>query len=83
MMGYTEAPLAWGHARGMARAVGVSLTDAVVEGWLTRAELAGLVETCGRCAQIEACTGWLAHTVTAPAVPGFCPNAPAIAALMA
>lgn len=82
MMGYTEAPLAWGHARGMARVVGVSLTDAVVEGWLSRDELAGLVEACGRCAQVEACTHWLARNVTAAGVPGFCPNAPAIGALI-
>lgn len=83
MMGYTEAPLAWGHARGMARVVGVSLTDAVIEGWLTRAELAGLVEACGRCDHLDACTNWLAHTVSAVAPPAFCPNAPAIGALMA
>lgn len=83
MMGYTEAPLAWGRARGMARTVGVSLTDAVVQGWLSRAELAGMVEVCGRCPHLGECTDWLARTVTAPGLPGFCPNARAIGALMA
>ena len=83
MMGYTESPLAWGHARGMARTVGVNLTDAVVEGWLSRTELACVVEVCGRCAHLAECTQWLAHTVTAEALPGFCPNASAIGALAA
>lgn len=83
MMGYTEAPLAWCHARGMARTVGVSLTDAVIEGWLTRAELAGMVEVCGHCSHLDACTDWLARTVTAEGLPAFCPNAPSISALAA
>ena len=45
MMGYVESPRAWSYARGMARTVGVSLPDAVVEGWLSRGELALIVET--------------------------------------
>jgi len=44
MIGYVEAPKAWGLTRGMGRVLGVNLTDAVVDGWLTRGELAELVE---------------------------------------
>lgn len=81
MMGYVESPRAWSYARGMARTVGVSLPDAVVEGWLSRGELALIVETCGRCAHVAECTDWLAHTVTTETVPSFCQNGFAIASL--
>lgn len=81
MMGYVESPRAWGYARGMARTLGVSLSDAVVEGWLSRAELASIVETCGRCGHVAECTRWLARMVEADSLPAFCPNALALAAL--
>lgn len=83
MMGYVESPRAWGYARGMARTVGVSLSDAVVEGWLSRGELASIVETCGRCSHVRECTAWLSRTVSAETLPGFCPNALALTALRA
>ena len=51
MMGYVDAPRAWGYTRGMARVLGVNLTSAVVEGWLSREELADLVVvSCPLCA---------------------------------
>lgn len=81
MIGYTEAPRAWGFTRGMARVLGYSLTDAVMDGWLSRNELGHLVEACRTCGQTKDCTDWLAHTVEAEAVPGFCPNSAALAAL--
>lgn len=81
MIGYTEAPRAWGYTRGMARVLGVSLPDAVVDGWLSRQELGVLVEACRACDATQSCTDWLAHTVEAEAVPGFCPNSQALAAL--
>ena len=74
MIGYVEAPKAWGLTRGMARVIGINLTDAVVEGWLTRPELADLVDRCQACDRSEDCTRWLSRTVTADALPGFCPN---------
>ena len=83
MMGYVEAPKAWGLTRGMARAVGVNLTDAVVEGWLSRGELAELVDRCQCCDRSGDCTQWLARHVTAEALPAFCPNKAGIEALVA
>lgn len=46
MIGYVEAPKAWWLTHGMARSIGVSLPHAVLDGWLTRKDLAELV---GRC----------------------------------
>lgn len=83
MIGYVEAPLAWGLTRGMARVMDVNLADAVIEGWLSRAELADLVERCQTCGRAEDCTGWLARQVTAEALPGFCPNKAPLEALAA
>ena len=81
MIGYAEAPRAWGFARGMARVVGVNLTDAVVEGWLTRTELAGMVDLCLQCGHVSACTDFLAHEVRSVSLPAFCDNKSGIEAL--
>ncbi len=81
MIGYAEAPRAWGLTRGMARVAGVNLTDAVVDGWLTRTELAGMVDHCLRCGHVPACTDFLAHQVQAVSLPAFCDNKPGIEAL--
>lgn len=83
MFGYAEAPRAWGMTRGMARVVGVNLPDAVIEGWLSRAELAGLVDHCQKCSHVAECTDFLAHRVQADALPAFCGNKAGIEALMA
>ena len=83
MIGYAEAPRAWGLTRGMARVLGTNLADAVLEGWLTRAELAELVDRCQSCARSEDCTRWLSRTVSADALPAFCPNKGPIEALSA
>jgi hypothetical protein len=83
MIGYVEAPMAWGLTRGMARAVGVNLTGAVVEGWLSRAELGDLVDRCQACGRIEDCTRWMARHVTAEALPEFCPNKRPLESLVA
>ena len=61
MIGYVEAPMAWGLTRGMGRVLGVNLADAVIEGWLSRAELAVLVGRCQACDKAEDCTRWLAR----------------------
>ncbi len=81
MIGYVEAPRAWGFTRGMARVVGLDLIGAVTEGWLTRPELAGLVETCEACDQSAPRTDWLARTLRSESLPVFCPNARALQAL--
>jgi hypothetical protein len=84
MMGYVEAPKAWWLTHGMARAVGVSLPHAVIEGWLTRRELADMVGRCQSCGKACDCTAWLAD---APApvqtLPGFCCNKAEIESLSA
>lgn len=82
MIGFLEAPKAWGFTRGMARVLGYSLTDAVIEGWLSRKELGTLVEACQTCSQTNDCTKWLATTTKSAAGPEFCPNSAALESLM-
>lgn len=74
MIGYVEAPKAWGLTRGMARVLGLNLTRAVLDGWLTREELADLVDRCQVCERSGECTVWLARIVTSEALPGYCAN---------
>ncbi len=74
MMGYVDAPKAWWLTNGMARSIGVSLPHAVIEGWLTRTELASLVNRCQTCGKSADCTTWLAKPAVEPALPGFCCN---------
>lgn len=82
MIGFVnEDPRAWGYTRGAARVVGVNLTGAVVDGWLTRTELAALVQACHDCASAVPCTDFLARTVAAETLPGYCPNKTAIESL--
>ena len=58
--------------RGMARVRGVNLVEAVIDGWLTRAELGRLVDRCASCPSAARCSGWLAVTVQADALPAYC-----------
>ncbi|GAB1480264.1 DUF6455 family protein [Paracoccaceae bacterium] len=81
MIGYVEAPMAWGHTHGMARTLGVDLAGAVVDGWLQRGELAALVATCQSCGATPCCSDWLAQAPAAGGVPDFCPNGDALSAL--
>ncbi|MFT4151023.1 MAG: DUF6455 family protein [Paracoccaceae bacterium] len=81
MIGYVGAPRAWGLTRGMARVLGVDLTDAVVEGWLSRPELGAMVDRCGACPHEARCLDWLSRHVSAPALPGYCRNRQALEAL--
>lgn len=81
MMGYVEAPRAWGLTQGMARVLGVNLTDAVIDGWMSRGELAGLVNRCQACGQDGECVDWLARTAKAKVLPSCCVNKRAIEAL--
>jgi succinate dehydrogenase/fumarate reductase flavoprotein subunit len=74
MNGYPDSPLAWDLTRGMARVLGASLPDAVVDGWLSRAELAQLVDRCAVCDQTPACTAWLSQARIKGTMPVFCPN---------
>ena len=81
MIGYVEAPRAWWLTHGMAKARGVNLPHAVVEGWLTRAELAALINKCQTCSCDTRCTDWLARAARADHLPDYCPNAADIEAL--
>lgn len=72
MYGYVEAPKAYWHAHGMARNCGVKLARAVVEGVLTRSELAALVARCQGCGHVDACEAWLSHLHPGEAPPAFC-----------
>ncbi|MFE3838636.1 DUF6455 family protein [Pseudogemmobacter sonorensis] len=81
MFGYTEAPRAWWMTRGMARLGGVRLSHAVVEGWLTRPELAVIVERCEACRQKGRCRDFLAEPRSEGAIAAFCPNRQALSAL--
>lgn len=79
--GFFAAKGAFGLTRGMARAAGVDLTEAVVEGWLTRTELAQLVDRCLVCDSGCDCLAWLGRIRETEKVPGFCENKQAIEAL--
>ncbi|MEZ5796520.1 MAG: DUF6455 family protein [Paracoccaceae bacterium] len=81
MIGYAEAPRAWWLTRAMARISGVNLSQAVVEGWLSRDELSHIVTRCEACSEVECCDRWLAHSGAETAMPGFCPNKSVIEAL--
>jgi hypothetical protein len=74
MLTYGEAPLAYGMTRGMARAIGVDLVQAVTEGWMSREELGTLVAACAKCDHAARCLSWLAGAGTAPVLPAYCVN---------
>ena len=81
MLGYPEAPRAWGLTRGMARLLGLSLPQAVVDGWLGRDELAVMIARCDTCARHASCECWLALPEPDRRLPEFCPNANSLHAL--
>ena len=73
-MDIAQSPVAYGLTRGMARAVGVNLIEAVTDGWYSRRELSGLVERCAACGKVAPCTAWLAATPRAASLPSYCVN---------
>jgi hypothetical protein len=81
MTSYIETPRAWALTRGMARVLGFNLVEAVTEGWITRRDLAAMVDACALCDQSAPCTAYLAVTTRAASLPDFCPNQQQIAAL--
>lgn len=74
MIGYPDSPFGWSMTRGMARVLGVNITGAVIDGLLTRKELAVLVDRCQNCPMQAACTAWLAKVTSSAALPDFCAN---------
>ncbi|MFM2390026.1 MAG: hypothetical protein RLZZ437_1581 [Pseudomonadota bacterium] len=81
MLGYADAPEAWGRAQRMAQARRLNLAAAVVDGWLNRSELGELVDQCRTCLKGVQCNAWVSDHRFAPAVPAFCANKPLIEAL--
>ena len=75
-----SGPRAYWMAQGMARATGLHLARAVVEGWLTRRDLAAIVARCHTCAQEVSCTKWIA-SLHEEAAPAFCAIKPELDAL--
>ncbi len=81
-MDIENASLAWGLTRGMARALGLNLVEAVAEGWYTRADLARLVDRCAGCGLSDHCSAWLAVTPHAKRLPTYCRNKADLEALV-
>ena len=82
MNSYIETPKAWVLTRAMARVLGFNLVEAVTEGWVSRRDLAAMVDACALCDQSPRCTAYLAVTTQAESLPEFCPNREQIAALL-
>jgi succinate dehydrogenase/fumarate reductase flavoprotein subunit len=76
MFGYVEAQSAYWHAHGMARSCGVKLAGAVVEGIITRRELAEIVGRCQNCTCVADCETWLSELHPEASPPSFCAIAP-------
>ena len=81
MIGYADAPRAWWLTRGMARVAGVNLSQAVLDGWLSRDELSRIIAACESCPKGGSCEGWLATSGPETEMPAFCPNKASIESL--
>ncbi|MFZ9949747.1 MAG: DUF6455 family protein [Gemmobacter sp.] len=71
VFGYSESPRAYFTAQGMARVGGVTLARAVVDGMLSRGELAQIVTRCLGCPHKGDCDAWLSSP-RSESVPAFC-----------
>ena len=61
--------------QGMARSIGVNLSGAISEGWMTRDDLGVMVVRCRMCGRAAQCTSWLGRNgAGAEALPDFCAN---------
>ena len=70
--------------RGMARKLGVNLSEAMHDGFLTQADFAEMITRCRKCGRTEGCLAMLGQS--APALlsaPDHCPNAGILADLRA
>lgn len=47
--------------RGVARRLGVSVSDAMYDGWLSRAAFAAMVERCRACREADGCLAAMAE----------------------
>ncbi|GAA6189079.1 DUF6455 family protein [Litorivita sp. NS0012-18] len=61
--------------RSVARAMNLSLGEAVIEGEMAAEGYCDMVNRCRQCLQVSACESWLgAQVEDARAAPQFCPN---------
>jgi hypothetical protein len=84
LLGVTAAERHFWLTQGMARTVGVNLTEAIATGRISRAELADMVVRCSGCEYPERCVRWMAdgaHLGEDP--PAYCLNHEVIASLRA
>ncbi|MFP7672476.1 DUF6455 family protein [Marivita sp. S0852] len=71
-----DAELHFWLTRSVARAMGVSLSEAMANDRLTPQDYAGLVTECRGCALVETCKGWLGDQANvAKSAPPGCINA--------
>ncbi len=69
--------------RGVARAMGLSLGDAMADGRLTSDEYARMVTRCRTCPHVADCENWLAHNPgPTGAAPKMCCNAETLERLL-
>lgn len=74
-LGGSKAETHFWLTQGMAKAIGVSITDQIARGNLSRAEFQDMVVRCGACEFPERCVRWMAegqHRNEPP--PGYCLN---------
>ena len=77
-----DATEAFWRTRGIARALGLSLTGALQSGRITEMDYAGLVAACCCCPNAETCLDWLGrHGSCARRAPEFCQNGRVLEAL--
>lgn len=68
--------------RSVARALGVSLGEAMATGKLTQKDYADLVTRCRQCCFVDTCETWLANnSLDATTAPDFCQHADLFEAL--
>jgi hypothetical protein len=83
-LGVTTAERHFWLTQGMARTVGVNLTEAIAAGRMTRSGLGDMVVRCASCESSERCVRWMSdgrHLGGDP--PAYCLNHEAIEALRA
>lgn len=61
--------------RGMARRMGVNLTEAMHDGFLTQADFAAMITRCRNCGGAQGCMAYLSeHPERVSAAPDWCQN---------
>ncbi|MBC7146439.1 MAG: hypothetical protein H5U24_13705 [Thioclava marina] len=70
--------------RGMARRIGVNISEAMHDGFLTQADFAQMITTCRTCGRTELCLAILAEKGADPEpIPEDCPNSAILNSLRA